>query len=73
MLLILTGALAMAAAPIINGEDAEASEYPQTGAMIAQIEGFPGPLFMCSSTLVAPDTVLLAAHCVDEELSLIHI
>lgn len=60
-------AAALAAAPIINGEDASTDDYPSSGAMIAEISGYPGPLFMCSSTLIAPDTVLLAAHCVDEE------
>jgi len=58
---------------IINGEEATADDYPMTGGVI-----FDGTIdmgswgsaemraFMCSSTLIAPDTVLLAAHCIDD-------
>ena len=60
---------ALAADPkIINGEEAEESDYPAAGAMLAEIN-FNGQTFVsltCSSTLIAPDVVLLAAHCVDE-------
>lgn len=62
-----------AAAPIINGEDATSDDYPATGGMImdAYLDlGSYGEgdvrVFVCSSTLIAPDTVLLAAHCLDE-------
>jgi hypothetical protein len=57
---------------IINGEPALKSDWPMTGAMLvkADIEAygstFPITASICSSTLIAPDTVLLAAHCVDE-------
>ena len=62
-------------APIINGQDATIDDYPQAGAVI-----FDGTLdfgsygqqhyqaFMCSSTLIAPDVVMLAAHCVDPDV-----
>ena len=63
---------------IINGEDGTIDDFPMTGGLI--YEGFvtygaspfgtppPGQArsFACSSTLIAPDVVLLAAHCVDE-------
>lgn len=56
--------------PIINGEDADEDDFPMTGAVI--LEGKWGNsdlrMLMCSSTLIAPDTVLLAAHCVDEDV-----
>lgn len=52
-------------APIINGQDADEAIWPQTGGMLAEIEGYGVPLLMCSSTLIAPDVVLLAAHCID--------
>ncbi len=59
---------------IINGEDAEADDWASAGGMI--LDAFldlgswgSGDLrmFMCSSTLIAPDVVLLAAHCLDDE------
>jgi hypothetical protein len=58
---------------IINGEDATEEDWPMTGGMIAtgtaEVFGYEltGRLLMCSSTLIAPDVVLLAAHCVDVE------
>ena len=60
-----------APAPIIEGEAATAEEYPMTGGLLVEVEldmfGFvlDDLLLMCSSTLIAPDTVLLAAHCLD--------
>jgi uncharacterized membrane protein YgcG len=60
---------------IINGESATADDYPETGGLI--VKGtmdagswgeFPIPnMFICSSTLIAPDVVLTAAHCIDPE------
>ncbi len=61
------------AAPIINGEEADADEYPQAGAMIMDMDLDMGSYgsgtvrtLVCSSTLIAPDVVMLAAHCLDE-------
>ena len=58
--------------PIINGSDAAVADYPMTGGLIAEgkIAGFGGMTFLCSSTLIAPDVVLTAAHCVDIEAML---
>lgn len=60
--------------PIINGAPATADEFPMAGAMIlaAHIDmGSQGELdykgLLCSSTLIAPDVVLLAAHCLDPD------
>ncbi|HHO50047.1 MAG TPA: trypsin-like serine protease [Deltaproteobacteria bacterium] len=57
---------------IINGSPAGIDEWPQTGGMlvgatatVAGLEPITGRLLMCSSTLIAPDVVLTAAHCVD--------
>ena len=71
--LLTTLALAQDA-KIINGEDASWDDYPMAGGMIldAYIDmGSWGSgqvrTFACSSTLIAPDVVLLAAHCVDPD------
>ncbi len=71
----LTSALAGntdASPKIINGEEATAEDYPMTGGMLMDaIFSFGGSgeqairTFVCSSTLIAPDVVLLAAHCID--------
>jgi hypothetical protein len=60
---------------IINGEDASADDYPEAGGLI--VKGtmdagswgtYPIPnMFICSSTLIAPDVVLTAAHCIDPD------
>jgi hypothetical protein len=59
-------------AEIINGEDASREDYPMTGGLLIDTTidmgswgTFPMQTFMCSSTLIAPDVVLIAAHCVD--------
>ena len=56
---------------IIHGEDAAIDQYPMTGGLIADAyvefgEMFSGDIrmLMCSSTLIAPDVVLTAAHCI---------
>ena len=50
---------------IINGSSADADEYPQSGALLVEAQG--NGYFLCSSTLIAPDVVLTAAHCIDPE------
>lgn len=57
---------------IINGvESTTVDDYPSAGGMLAGTEiSFGGNQFdikmlMCSSTLIAPDVVLVAAHCID--------
>jgi MYXO-CTERM domain-containing protein len=58
---------------IINGVDATIVDYPMTGATVmnAYLESPFGSgeirTMVCSSTLIAPDVVLLASHCLDEE------
>jgi hypothetical protein len=59
---------------IINGREATVDEWPSSGGILSRIEasafGFniTSVLFTCSSTLIAPDVVLTAAHCVDESV-----
>jgi MYXO-CTERM domain-containing protein len=59
--------------PIINGEDATVDDWPATGGMLldafVDLGNFGSGdirVFLCSSTLIAPDVVLLAAHCLDD-------
>ena len=53
---------------IINGVTASIEDYPMTGGMLMRgvIFGQKFDTFVCSSTLIAPDVVLLAAHCLDD-------
>ncbi|MCK6522462.1 trypsin-like serine protease [Myxococcota bacterium] len=66
------GAAAPTVSAIINGEDATIDDYPMTGGMMMDADlNFQGNkydirMFVCSSTLIAPDVVLLAAHCLDD-------
>ena len=57
-------------APIINGLDSTTDAYPMTGGMLLHgvLFGYDLDTFVCSSTLIAPDVVLLAAHCVDTDV-----
>lgn len=61
------------AQPIINGEPATEDDYPEAGAMIIDATLDLGSYgtgtirsMVCSSTLIAPDVVMLAGHCLDE-------
>jgi hypothetical protein len=57
--------------PIINGDPAETGDYPSAGAVLigARVSGYGNMrMLLCSSDLIAPDAVLLAAHCVDDEM-----
>ena len=53
---------------IINGETGALEDYSMTGGMLMRgiIFGQQVDTFVCSSTLIAPDVVLLAAHCLDD-------
>ncbi len=59
--------------PIINGDDAAEEDWPMTGGMMmdatmsiwGHVMDFR--MFVCSSTLIAPDVVMLAAHCIDAD------
>ena len=73
-LIVLSGlfsGMAFADAGIINGDDAEEAYYPESGGLLAgTVLEFGGSeyelkMLMCSSTLIAPDVVLTAAHCID--------
>jgi hypothetical protein len=59
------------ASPIINGTAATEADFPMTGGVIHELvfQQLVDPLqvLICSSTLIAPDTVLMAAHCIDQK------
>lgn len=68
--------VARRALPIINGRDCSAQEYTSAVGLIAELtlsmEGqtVTVPMLICTGTLIAPDVVLTAAHCVGDELPL---
>lgn len=54
-------------AAIINGEQSEDGSYPSVGALLINVTSDFGSFgsMLCTGTLIAPDTVLLAAHCLE--------
>ena len=54
--------------PIINGEQIDDDVFPSAGALIvvASMIGTDIVMPMCTATLIAPDVVMTAGHCVDE-------
>ncbi|MFT5680540.1 MAG: hypothetical protein ACI8RZ_001446, partial [Myxococcota bacterium] len=53
---------------IINGDPALSRDHPSAGALLLESDAVGAPILWCSSTLIAPDTVVLAAHCIDPEI-----
>jgi hypothetical protein len=55
-------------APIFYGTPATDSKYDAVGALVVEIELEPGFIyydFICSATLIGPQTMLTARHCTD--------
>ncbi|OGQ89883.1 MAG: hypothetical protein A2289_24225 [Deltaproteobacteria bacterium RIFOXYA12_FULL_58_15] len=64
----LDGTSSAVGAPIINGTPSSATDFPAVGVLLMHIDdNFFGEMasMACTGTLIAPDTVLLASHCVD--------
>ena len=53
--------------PIIGGVPSSATDYPTTGVLLGEVMqgGFTERFMICTGTLIAPDVVLTAAHCLD--------
>ena len=62
------GAAALEEIGIINGEPITSDEWPAMAQVIVQgtMQGMPVTMPMCTSTLIAPDVMLSAGHCIDE-------
>lgn len=55
-----------AGSPIIGGTPSNAGDYPETGVILSVYDFGGGQTFgsmTCTGTLIAPDVVLMAAHC----------
>lgn len=75
---LLLGAAGTSQHPIINGEAYGSDEYPSAGQLITDVvldaSAFGGSpeqaskVASCTATLIAPDVLLTAAHCIDETL-----
>ncbi|MCP4804504.1 MAG: serine protease [Proteobacteria bacterium] len=62
----LSIALAQDAPPIVGGTEAPVGKWPATVALL--YNGYTN----CTATLIAPDLLLTAGHCVDEDVTEVH-
>ena len=62
--LLVSVVLVQPAGAILDGTDDTANQFESVGMLQAQVDADEWVAF-CSSTLVAPDVVLTAAHCTD--------
>jgi MYXO-CTERM domain-containing protein len=58
--------IALEEGAIINGEVAVVGDFPAVGALVFDFGGF---IQYCTGTLIAPNIVLSAAHCIDPQLN----
>src|SRR5690349_18755974 len=55
---LLISTSAFAAAPVVGGNAAKPGEWPDVALVVA-------PQALCTGTLIAPDVVLTAGHCIE--------
>ena len=60
LLFTTTTAFAATPAPVVGGTSVPAGEYPDVALVIA-------PMALCTGTLIAPDVVLTAGHCIETD------
>ncbi len=58
--LLFLSTSAFAGAPVVGGTSVPAGAYPDVALVIA-------PMALCTGTLIAPDVVLTAGHCIDTD------
>ncbi|CAN5726501.1 hypothetical protein BH11MYX1_BH11MYX1_47810 [soil metagenome] len=58
LLLTSTAAFASTTPPVVGGSSVPAGAYPDVALVIA-------PMALCTGTLIAPDVVLTAGHCIE--------
>ena len=71
--LITVMALSSTAYAITNGEP-DAGRHPYVGLLVFDVEfpdGSVGPAWRCTGSLIAPDVVLCAGHCTEDDLLLV--
>jgi len=57
-MLIVNALLSVLSLPVVGGHPVDPGQYPDTALVVA-------PQALCSGTLVAPDVVLTAGHCIE--------
>jgi hypothetical protein len=58
-----TSTVGMRGDPVIGGQPTAEGDFPIVGALLS--DSFGQPQFFCTGTLIAPDVVLTAAHCLE--------
>jgi hypothetical protein len=59
-------------AMIVNGDPIESDAWPSAGGLIigGTVQGYEVAMLVCTGSLIAPDVILTAAHCIDTDMIL---